>query len=145
MKQQLNALGSKVDEVNRVVADLRQVLVQLHTNDCPGTFVIVLDKDDPFIQQQAAGPGGNGGAEAAAGDGEAGAGSVHRFIRVLSDAFSQPRPLQWYQENFGKRKLRLRLVCQRCKEPQGEGYLIEKPGIKLARLAPALQARCALL
>lgn len=105
-------------------------MAQLHTNGCPGSFVIVPDGADALLDTLLPGQTAGSGAEHSKGA---------AYIQSLADAFSAARPVRWYQEHFGARKLRLKLVCQRCNCAQGEGYEIRQPGKTMAKLAPALQ------
>lgn len=41
---------------------------------------------------------------------------------------------------LGKRRYRLKLVCEKCMKPVGDGYIIDRPGEWTAKLVPALKA-----
>ncbi len=53
--------------------------------------------------------------------------------------FSGELTLSGVVRKLTNRRFRLRLVCEHCMRPCGEGYLIERPEAFTAKLLPALQ------
>lgn len=133
-------------------------LLEAHEQTCPSAFLITPDIPQHRLRWlatsgQTQGPkdpalpnaleGATGGASAAAHKQRRDAvkAQATQFLCTLLDAVSEARSVQWYEEKFGSCQLRLRLVCQQCVRPQGQGYLISQSSTEMVKLAPALQVR----
>lgn len=128
LQGQLSAVLGRLSGLRQLVAELRDA------GKFPGVFVVVPDIPAQLWRLSAAGASDRTASNAQLDESAS-------FIGSLTELFVSSKPVAWCRERFAERRLRLKLVCQRCSQPQGDGYAISQPGEWMAKLAPALQVR----
>lgn len=97
----------------------------MHTNRIPSTFIIlpelsaheVIHSDDVETRNR-----------------------VNDWVDMIKLVFwEKKKSISQVADFLTKRRFRVRLVCERCLQPCGDGYIIDQPAKWTARLFPAMQ------
>lgn len=118
-------LATAMQRVSGTLAEVRRSVLAVAKAKVPSTFILVpeismkeamsMERRDSKARQR-----------------------LVQWSEIISEVLSSPQPMALLTRRLSGQRYRLRLLCERCCCPQGEGYVVEKQGEWVPRLLPAL-------